>query len=74
MVRAHLQGAYRLPESELRLAQRPLSEQLCRETLALLDRHEGNQSAAAREAGVNLKTFHSRVITARDRFGYLPVH
>jgi hypothetical protein len=49
------------------LAQKPLSDEECADTLALLDKHNNNQTAAAEEAGINRATFASRVRTAKLR-------
>ncbi len=49
------------------MPQPALSDELCAETLALLDKHDGNVTLAAIEAGVARNTFNSRVNTARAR-------
>lgn len=49
------------------MAQAALSDEICAETLALLDKHNGNISHAAIEAGISRLTFNSRVNTARKR-------
>lgn len=42
-----------------------LSEEVKRQTIAMLDKHGGNQSAAARELGIPRATFQSRVEASR---------
>lgn len=49
------------------MPQRPLSDEQCAETLALLDKHNGNVTNAAIEAGVARGTFHNRTQIARSR-------
>jgi hypothetical protein len=43
-----------------------MTEEQCRETLALLAKHNGNQSEAARALGIPRPTFQARVNTARS--------
>lgn len=49
------------------MAQQPLSDEVCAETIALADKHNGNVTNAAIEAGLTRNTFNSRLNSARAR-------
>lgn len=49
------------------MAQAALTDEQCAETLALVEKHGGNVSAAAIEAGISRPTFQHRVNIARSR-------
>lgn len=49
------------------MPQRPLSDEDCTAALAMLDKHNGNVTLAAEEAGFSRNTFNHRVNTARAR-------
>lgn len=49
------------------MAQAALTDEVCAETLALVEKHSGNVTAAAIEAGISRPTFQHRVSVARSR-------